>query len=453
MKRHKWILIFLLLGFLACNDDDVEFIVSPNGLEIDFKPVAGGAMMYYSLPRNGEIFAMNVRYTNSQGKSVLKACGYGGDSILLDGFTRKVSDVSARISFVNKNNKESGEFEYKFNTLNSAPWDFFEGLQVEAYWGGFKVNYTAPEVVTGIAHVFYLGTNMTTKQEDTLLVQSFPINRGVNTMSFKPQQEKKAHTVIIRTEDFQGYRVRQEIYPNIDAYLTEKWPMTPDDFNDFGLSQENEAAKSGVKYLFDGELRGRERLIDSKDENPMSRPYTAVVCTYLAGPMSFNKPIVLDLKEEKVPGWVRLYCMQPINAQFTSNAANPLGKMWRGFYIDKLPCKLTVYGSKQEDPYSDAWVKLGELDQKPESIQNKESWAFRNWQLGEAVLPEKIEEFEQFDPISVDIEFAAGKETYRYLKIVVEDTFRRPGELSLETNYNTEQYFTLHELEVYVKKD
>ena len=74
MKNSIWILL-LILGFLACNDDDVVFNPVTEGLEIKFEPVAGGAMMRYSLPNDRNIFAMNVRYKNWQGNDVLAMTG------------------------------------------------------------------------------------------------------------------------------------------------------------------------------------------------------------------------------------------------------------------------------------------------------------------------------------------------------------------------------------------
>ena len=72
MKKHKWILFFLLLGFVSCNDDNVIFETSTEGLELKFMPVAGGAMMHYTLPNNRDIFAMNIRYLDAQGNKVLQ---------------------------------------------------------------------------------------------------------------------------------------------------------------------------------------------------------------------------------------------------------------------------------------------------------------------------------------------------------------------------------------------
>ena len=36
---------------------------------------------------------------------------------------------------------------------------------------------------------------------------------------------------------------------------------------------------------------------------------------YLAGPHAFEKPLIVDLKEQKVPAWIRLYCLYPLNAR------------------------------------------------------------------------------------------------------------------------------------------
>ena len=104
MKNTIFLLLFVFALF-ACEDDDSVFEPLTEGLEIKFTPVAGGAMMHYRLPNNSDIFAMNIRYKDWQGLDVLKACGYSGDSVLLDGFTRSQEGIKAQISFVNQNNE------------------------------------------------------------------------------------------------------------------------------------------------------------------------------------------------------------------------------------------------------------------------------------------------------------------------------------------------------------
>ena len=95
MMKNTIFLLLVIFGLFACEDDDSVFEPSTEGLEIKFTPVAGGAMMHYSLPNNSDIFAMNIRYKDWQGFDILKACGYSGDSVLLDGFTRNQEGIKA----------------------------------------------------------------------------------------------------------------------------------------------------------------------------------------------------------------------------------------------------------------------------------------------------------------------------------------------------------------------
>lgn len=449
MMKNTIFLLLLIFGLFACEDDDTIFDLSTDGLEIKFSPVAGGAMMYYSLPNNSDIFAMNVRYMNSQGMEILKSCGYSGDSLLLDGFTRSQEAINARISFVNRQNKESESLEYQFSTLDSAPWLFFDDLKVNPSWNGFQVIYKSPSVVTGMVHVFYLGINPLTQQEDTILMSSFPIKQRGDTLNFIQKQERASNTVIVRTEDFQGYRVKQGIYPGIDAFRTEQWPMTAADFNDFGLSKEGAKAKTGVKYLFDGELKGEERLIASAHEDKDARTGTEVYATYLAGPHAYEKPFILDLREQKIPAWIRLYCLYPLSG---NHAVPPLewGNVWMGEYADKLPCKLSVYGNRESsDPKDAGWVLLGHLDEDPSRDAMRDRWSYLTTQV--SLAPKDVEELATKDPIYVDIQFPPVNDTYRYLKVVVHDTFDSSNNLGI--NRNSQEYITLHELEVYVKKN
>lgn len=441
------ILLLLIFSLFACTDDDANFVTSREGLEIKFTPVAGGAMMYYTLPNNRDIFAMNIRYPNLQGEEVLKSCGYSGDSLLLDGFSR-TQEVYAQISLVNHRGEESESFEYQFSTLESAPWAFFNDLEIHPSWNGFQVIYKSPSVVTGMAHVFYMGINPTTQQEDTILVKSFPILRGGDTLNFiTEQKDRLKNTVVIRTEDFQGYRVREGIFPDIDAFSVEQWPMTPENFIK-GPSREDAATKVGKQYLFDGELKGAERLIASAYQNLIDHPYTSVYGAYMAGPNAFEKPIVLDLREQKIPAWIRLYCLFPLRKATHPASPYPTGEIWIGSYEDKVPCHLTVYGSKESsNPDTGEWVYLGNLNQDPMAT-GKDRWSAATTMS--YLAPKDLADLATKDPIYVDVVFPAIDNSYRYLKIIVHDTFRVSNS---EINKNPKEYFTLQELEVYVKKN
>lgn len=61
-----------------------------------------------------------------------------------------------------------------------------------------------------------------------------------------------------------------------------------------------------------------------------------------------------------------------------------------------------------------------------------------------------MDAFELQKPVSVDIQFPAVDNSYRFLKIVVNEMFKT-SQLGIDSN--KDQYFSLHELEVFVKKN
>lgn len=437
MKKYK-LLIFLLLGFFACNNEDSVFDVSTTDLKLNYKSVPGGAMLKYILPDNHDIFSMNIRYISSNGKTILKSCGYGGDSVLLDGFTKSQQAV-AQISFLDNYGKESKPFDFEFSTDDSAPWTFFNDLEVSTSWDGFKITYGETSIATGMAHIFYLGKNPMTQKPDTVLVSSFPINAKGDTLFFDVKQNVIKNTVIVRTEDFAGYRVRQEIFPDIESFRFEIMTITAENFNDSGLSTENEKAKTGVKYLFDGETKGRDRLFAPK---PGPREPQIVVGGYLAGPYAIGKPFIIDLKKEVVPAKLRMYAFYKMNT-FFATAPYELGTIWNGFHEDKIPCNVTVYGSNDSSDET-AWEELGKIDEDPKM---EEPWYLTP---KGTTIPTSIEELAKRDPVYIDINLPPVNNAYRYLKFVINDTF---DIIKSTTDFNVLKYITLTELEVYVKKN
>lgn len=442
MKKYK-LFLFLLLSFFACKEEASFFEASTDELKLDHRPVSGGAILSYSLPNNREVFAMNIRYENTHGENVLKSCGYGGDSILLDGFTRGQS-TTAKVTLVDNYGRETKPFDYDFKSNDSAPWKFFETLEVSTSWDGFKVSYGETDFATGNFHIFYLGENPLTQQQDTIIIKTFPISSKGDTLHITAKQENVKNTVVIRTEDFSGYRVKQEIFRDIESFNTEKIKLEEDNFGENWktLSVENERAKTGIKYLIDGELKGMERMLAV----PASPRVSSIVFgTYLAGPQVFEKPLVIDLKTEKVPSRIRLYALYPMKQRTPpAGPIDELGKIWNGQTNDKIPCKITCYGNKNSgDPNSDGWVELGKLDQEP---RVETPWyTYDNIQAAS-----DAKELERSDPLFVNINFPPVNESYRYIKFVVHDTFEI---LNSNFDFNREKYVTLIELEVFVKKE
>ena len=443
--KHKLFLFVILLGFFACqDDDDTSFGIKMSQEGIRFKPVPGGAVMYYTLPSESDVFALNVRYSDFRGHEVLKVGSYGCDSLILDGFNQAQKGILARVSLVNRSNEESSPIEVTFDTEDSAPYAFFDQAEVTSFWNGFMMSYQTPDIVAGMVHVLYLGTNPLTQQLDTLLLKSFPINQGGDTLFFQLQQERANNVVIIRTEDYRGYRVRQKIWDNIEAYQTRKVNGNELEFIDVqGLSVESENDKVGVKYLFDGDTKGEQR----RNANSMLSLYT-----FLAGPQAWGAPFILDMKEKVTPASIRIYGMLNMNIKFPSavhgkwsnHVDGDTGDWWLGVYRDKLPSAITVYASNDKD--GNDWVKIGNFYQH---YNTSEEFRWSHRCTSKDFVIKDIEALEAADPAYCEVEFVPSQEKYRYLKLVVDEIFNFN---QYRWTYNKSFYLTMHELEVYIKK-
>ncbi|MFR5657511.1 MAG: DUF4959 domain-containing protein [Butyricimonas faecihominis] len=163
MMRNTILILLFMFGVFACSDDKSVFNVDVPESAFLFKARPGGAVMHYKLPDDSDIFSLNVRYVNAQGKDVLKVGSYVGDSLLVDGFNEARQNVPARITFVNNQRVESAPLDVMFDTEDSAPYAFFKEVQVSPSWE-VSAMYNTPEIVTGMVHVFYLGTNPLTQQ-------------------------------------------------------------------------------------------------------------------------------------------------------------------------------------------------------------------------------------------------------------------------------------------------
>ena len=189
MIRRILFLLPLLFIFFACSDDDkVGFDVPVEFRKLSFDPVPGGAVMRYRLPDNMEIFGVRARYNDAYGRQLVKEGTYLTDTLLLNGFAEARTNEPVRLTFLDSNLEESAPLDMTFNTADAATVALFDNLSVNPFWGGFNVIYTSPSVVEGTVHIFYVGINPTTKQEDNILVGSYPILEGGDTLNFELKQ-------------------------------------------------------------------------------------------------------------------------------------------------------------------------------------------------------------------------------------------------------------------------
>ena len=200
------------LALTACSsDDDKTFGVTPDADSVSFTPCSGGAVMHYKLPSNLDIQSVRVRYTDAQGKQDIVEGSYLGDSLTLVGFNEARTDVPAYISYVNRQGDVSEEVSTSFSTKDSGPCAFFKEAEVKSAWNGVELSYNLPDAdMKGFAHIFYIGTDPTTDQPDTILAKTINLQQGENSSFIKFEQEMEDYDIIVRTEDFRGYFVQSK---------------------------------------------------------------------------------------------------------------------------------------------------------------------------------------------------------------------------------------------------
>ncbi|WP_222621126.1 DUF4959 domain-containing protein [Butyricimonas hominis] len=469
IQRILFLLPVLFLFFACSDDDEVGFDVPVEFRKISFDPIPGGAVMRYRLSDNMDIFRIRARYKDAYGRHLVKEGSYLTDTLLLNGFTEARADVPVQLTFLNNALEESAPLEMTFNTGTAATVALFENLSVNPFWGGgFNIIYSSPTTVEGTVHIFYVGINPATQREDNILLGSYPIAEGGDTLNFEIKQNVANLKVIVRTDDFEGNTVKVQTYEGIE-YLTME-PLAPEYFTfsfPESLKIEDEAHQIGVKYLFDGQKKGANYR-----KNYQKRDFYKFG-TFVAGPYAFNERFIIDFGTPKVPAMLRgdafLY-----HGNYYPNPTNPnpnmdmfVANLWHGVYTSRLPAKIKVYGTNAADPtkvplnectmlykleedprwsnfYDNAWCRYSDFQSGPMDYMKD---AYRN---------RTDQEFEEAEPISLDMKCNFFGEAFRYVFFVVEDTWTSNNQGWMYPNgceENLMEYITFDELEVFVKKE
>ena len=416
-------LLFVFAFFSACQEDDAGFDSEILAESVSFKPIAGGAIMHYKLPDDDEVFSLKVRYTDAEGNEVLREGSYACDSLIIAGFNEARQGVEARVTLCNRQNVESKPRIVKFDTRDSGPVAFFNTARIEPYWNGFSVVYEGSKNANGFAHVLFVGKSPENQKIDTLLLKTIQIEEGADTLHFSLAYPNAVNTVVIRTEDYRGYMVKQQVWTNIESYSIGKLdPSTFDFLDPTGIVVENETMKYGKKYLFDGDTKGE------KSFGLPSREFS----TFLAGPKAKGKPFIIDFKGEETPAFVRIYGMLNLRSFFWLLAE------WKEGYSGALPSTVSLYVSNDKDDDA-SWVKLGRYTE-PVDGSHADKWCLRCAGVDDAYSLKEMSEIQAAKPCYITIDLPAREDKWRYMKIVVDEVFGNPND-----------YVTFNELEIYAK--
>ena len=456
MIRKFLLIAIIFCGIWACQDEKAVFDVPVEFQRISFEARPGGALMRYKLPDDLDIYRVRARYTNAFGEELVKDGSYMSDSLLLSGFTEARKNVPVQLSFFNKEMVESAPVEMTFDTEASATVALFDSLTVNPFWGGFNVTYHTPKTVESMVHVFYIGTNPTTQEPDSILMGSYPITEGGDTLNFTLTQQVDQLNVVVRTDDYSGHRVKKMVYEDIPSLMMDT--LSPSDFDFFSypatLIQERDDYLFGKEYLFDGKKKGdglRYRYLRGERDK---------FETFIAGPNAFEESgarFIVDLKTPRVPAALYYYAWVDLGIGiYYTQRDNPYLYAALGLsgYHSRLPAKARVYGVKEgDDPKTVDFSKCALLYTLDDDIDYDyfydKSWCrLTNRNNSQSTMLNLTDaEFAQVEPVVLKMMCNYSGEKFRYLILVVEDTYNTTN---MNPEQNMSEYITCDELEVAV---
>ena len=308
----------------------------------------------------------------------------------------------------------------------------------------------APPVIMSV----FLG-----QQLDSILMGSYPIMEGGDTLNFEITQNLDFLNVVVRTDDYDGHRVKLQVYENIPSLVMDTLAPADFDFRFTGDIKEEPQYGFSEKYLFDGKKKGdgyRAHFMEGENK---------VYDTFMAGPEAFGKRFIFDLGTPKVPAALLGYAFLNFSTSWPDlptypdpNADLYLGEMWHGYYFTRLPSKAKVYGTNENPETVDlsTCALLYTLDES----NLYEDWRTKSWckatdhyaGSGKNYRSASDTEFAEAEPICLRMLFNYSGESYRYLILVVEDTYNS-NRWGRDSDENPYEYVTFDEIEVLVKAE
>ena len=235
-----------------------------------------------------------------------------------------------------------------------------------------------------------------------------------------------------------GNIVKKQIFENVPVSRSEQFSSGDIGFE--GSSVEDESKKLGWKYLFDGDVRG-EQCLSNGDENKFYSYVSAVGAEF-----DERNVITLDLKDEKEIACIRIY--SHLSGKIIDNRSGRLTYMkWQ--YENCFPNHVTLYGTNDKDAMEEGWVEISSFNQY--ALVDKEArWSYQAYNPEEFYTAEEIDLFKKADPNYIELSCDITGNSYRYLKVKINETFYR---MSGSSEIGKTGEFGMEELEVFVKSE
>ncbi len=439
----KYFLIILITSILfSCSDDDKKvFNVDLKDLSVSFEPYEGGAYMNYTLPANTDIYGIQAMYKDAQGNNITVKGTHTSERLDLFGFNTAGEDIPVKISLIDLDGNLSETLDKTFSTLNSAAVSIFDNLTVTSHWNGFRVDY--PKFAgrhDGVINIYYIGINPENNREEPLPIVSMPFFADGYSFKYSGIEDISVDdlTIVVRTEDGRGKTVKEQIYEKVPIAHAEKFPSKDIVFE--GNSEESDINKTGWKYLFDGDVRGEQQLLNGDHKKLYS------YISEEGAEFDERNVLTLDLQKEKEISEVRIY--SHLSARMPIDRKMRTVKEQHKFMY---PNSVTIYGTNDKDASKEEWVELNSFYQHPELLwSEKTCWIYPAFDEENFYTVSEVELLRMADPNYIYLTCDVTGNSYRYIKLVINETFYLK---SSTFEQGTNGQFAMEEVEIFVKSE
>ena len=187
--------------------------------------------------------------------------------------------------------------------------------------------------------------------------------------------------------------------------------------------------------------------------------------TFMAVPRAFGESFIFDLRTPKVPAALLGYVFLNFQSRYPVPPTFPdpsvdlrLAEIWSGYYYSRLPCQAKVYGTNENPETVD--LATCDLLYTLDEDHTQDYWYSSSWckntddfsGSGKNYRNANDSEFNAAEPIVLRMVCNYTGATYRYLILVVTDTYNS-SRWNEDYEENAEQYITFDEIEVLVKAE
>lgn len=199
-NKYIYILLMLVISFVACKDDELDKTAPGKVTNISYKPTNGGAILKFTAPNDEDLLYVKAVYTNALGKVVFKVSSHYGDSIEIDGF-KDATVNRVKLYAIDRSDNASEAAEIDVMPLKSFIYTVQESVELKEQLGGVRLTWNNPDMKTVFVYVHFSKGGKTYER----ILSSSLSNPVMMIRGLDPEEYSFSVTV----EDFNGNKTEK----------------------------------------------------------------------------------------------------------------------------------------------------------------------------------------------------------------------------------------------------